>query len=383
MLGGGYRHRHVVVTRPVHASLGRSPRRLLSLLLGALIGIAGLVTVPAPAFAAPANDNFADAQVLTGAPVTVTGSNAAATKEPGERSHADNAGGKSVWFSWTAPDYGSVDVDLAGSSFDTLLAVYTGDSVGDLVLIGSVDDTPSGGRQGRISFPVVAGTTYRIAVDGYDGASGSIKLALDFGIATTGVVAGQVVDGQQVGLGLVCVAVYGEDGAGVGYAVTDGSGHYRVNDVEPGDYRVGFNDLGGAAGLRPASADDPGTRRGGRTRHGLLRHLNRDPQGRLGPAQRWCHLDLTRSAPRDEPLGLTRDEPVTDEPGLAGKGDIGPTADADREAPTGGVKTLLVSADRACVRVAADRARRSTRVRRTVPGRDRRSCLKRLRAIGP
>ena len=176
--------------------------------------------------------------------MTATGSNAAATKEAGEPNHADNAGGRSVWFSWTAPDYGSVDVDLAGSSFDTLLAIYTGDSVGDLVLIGSVDDTPSGGRQGRMSFPVVAGTTYRIAVDGYDGASGSIKIALDFGIATTGVIAGQVVDGQQVGLGLVCVAVYGEDGAGVGYAVTDGSGRYRVNDVEPGDYRVGFNDCG-------------------------------------------------------------------------------------------------------------------------------------------
>src|SRR5206468_3408882 len=43
---------------------------------------------PPPPPAAPANDNFAAAQVLSGSTGTVTGTNAGATTEPGEPQHA-------------------------------------------------------------------------------------------------------------------------------------------------------------------------------------------------------------------------------------------------------------------------------------------------------
>jgi len=54
----------------------------------------------------------------------VAGTNADASKESGEPSHAGDAGGHSVG-SAGAPSNGTVVVDTIGSTFDTLLAVYT------------------------------------------------------------------------------------------------------------------------------------------------------------------------------------------------------------------------------------------------------------------
>src|SRR5829696_10582956 len=95
------------------------------------LALATVALVPAaPAFAAPANDNFADAQVPnTGDTNPTSGSNVDATKEPGEPDHAGDAGGASVWYGWTAPHDGPATVDTCDSGFDTLLAVYTGGSV--------------------------------------------------------------------------------------------------------------------------------------------------------------------------------------------------------------------------------------------------------------
>src|SRR5262245_62081586 len=90
--------------------------------------------------AAPANDNFANRLLLTGTNVNTTGANVDATKEPGEPNHANRAGGKSVWWRWTAPGNGEVMVDTIGSSFDTLLGVYTGTSVSNLTMVAGNDD---------------------------------------------------------------------------------------------------------------------------------------------------------------------------------------------------------------------------------------------------
>src|SRR5207248_9187787 len=110
-------------------------------------------------------DLFANAQTLSGASGTVSGTTVGMTKEAGEPNHAGNAGGHSIWYAWTAPAAGSVTVDTIGSSFDTLLAAYTGSSVSALTTIASNDD--ASGTQSRITFTAAAGTTYRIAVDGY------------------------------------------------------------------------------------------------------------------------------------------------------------------------------------------------------------------------
>jgi Calx-beta domain-containing protein len=133
---------------------------------------------------APANDNFANAQLLNGSTGTVAGSNAFATKEPGEPTNPPNTGGgKSVWYNWTAPGTGQATFDTNGSNYDTILAVYTGTSVNALTHITSNDDidplTAPEPRniQSRVTFSATAGTNYRIQVDGFDGDQGNIVLS--------------------------------------------------------------------------------------------------------------------------------------------------------------------------------------------------------------
>jgi hypothetical protein len=129
--------------------------------------------------ARPANDNFADAQGLSGSSASVNGTNVGATRESGEPNHAGNTGGHSVWYFWTAPSGNPVTIDTIGSSFNTLLAVYTGGSVSALTAVTSNDDISSSIQQSRVSFTPVAGNIYRIAVDGKTGVTGSIVLTLN------------------------------------------------------------------------------------------------------------------------------------------------------------------------------------------------------------
>ncbi len=125
------------------------------------------------------NDAFEDAIILEGNQLTVSGTNLDATEESGEPTHAGVGGGKSVWWTWTSPASGSVDINTVGSGFDTVLAVYQGSRVDNLTRITSNDDIDYGVvLQSRVAFEAVAGQAYQIAVDGYSGADGSIALAL-------------------------------------------------------------------------------------------------------------------------------------------------------------------------------------------------------------
>ncbi len=132
----------------------------------------------------PANDVFEDSlSIQADLPQKVTGGNFAASKEQGEPAHAGKAGGRSVWWHWKAPDPAPalVEINSFGSSFDTLLAVYTGVSVSNLSAVVSSDDggTDADNRlQSRVTFAPVAGQAYRIAVDGLNGAEGNITLQL-------------------------------------------------------------------------------------------------------------------------------------------------------------------------------------------------------------
>jgi len=106
---------------------------------------------------------------------TVTNTNLRASKETSEPNHAGNAGGASVWFIWTAPASGSATIDTIGSSFDTLLGVYTGTSVGSLTSIVS-DDNSGGSGTSKVVFTATSGTIYRIAVDGFNAGRGNVAL---------------------------------------------------------------------------------------------------------------------------------------------------------------------------------------------------------------
>jgi hypothetical protein len=130
----------------------------------------------------PVNDFFASATPLTGLLGTNSVDTSNATKEAGEPNHAGNAGGKSVWYSFTAPANGVLTLDTEGSTFDTLLAVYLGSTVSSLTPVGSDDDAYPGAPGGfsYLNQVVHSNLTYHIAIDGYGGASGIASLTYSF-----------------------------------------------------------------------------------------------------------------------------------------------------------------------------------------------------------
>ncbi|HEY0729148.1 MAG TPA: hypothetical protein VGD38_13810, partial [Pyrinomonadaceae bacterium] len=125
---------------------------------------------PKPTPSPPPNDNFAAAQVISGCVGSVNGTNVGATAEGGEPNHSPPsivAGNRSVWYQWQAPVSGTVEIDTAGSGYDTVLAVYTGNAVNSLALVIKNDDVVQGDTSSFVSFSALAGQTYRIAVDGF------------------------------------------------------------------------------------------------------------------------------------------------------------------------------------------------------------------------
>lgn len=138
-----------------------------------------LVSAVRAAFPVP-NDNRAAATPLTAWGGHYEQTTWTATKEPGEPSHAGNAGGASVWFRWTAARSGSASISTQGSDYDTLLAVYRLDANGALVPVAASDDV-AGATTSAVQFTVTAGDVLLIAVDGRAltptvAASGDLKL---------------------------------------------------------------------------------------------------------------------------------------------------------------------------------------------------------------
>jgi len=127
----------------------------------------------------PDNDDFAHAAPI-GQGDQVSARNYNATKEAGEPIHASSVfGTRSLWWSFTATAGGfPMTIATAGSNFDTVLSVYTGNSLGALTVIAANDDAGAGSSASQVEFNVTAGATYRIAVDGFQGTQGDIVLSM-------------------------------------------------------------------------------------------------------------------------------------------------------------------------------------------------------------
>lgn len=138
------------------------------------------VTVLPPSAPLPSNDDFGDAQVLSGIEASAAGENREATGQPGEPNHAGAAEPlSSVWYRWDAPDDGVLRVNTFDSDFDTVLAVYSGPAVDALVPVAANDDA-DGTLQSSLETRVEAGVSYSIAVDGFGDDEGEIALRLEF-----------------------------------------------------------------------------------------------------------------------------------------------------------------------------------------------------------
>jgi hypothetical protein len=112
----------------------------------------------------PPNDNFADAEEISGRSGTVTGSNAGADTEVGEPTHGSYGDKYTVWWKWTSPVNGTATFNINGSSihYGVILAVYTGSSVSELNYVADALIQ----IQPNAEFSVTRGTTYYITVAG-------------------------------------------------------------------------------------------------------------------------------------------------------------------------------------------------------------------------
>lgn len=192
---------------------------------------------PLPSPSPPPNNDFANAQIISGACGSISGTNLGANKESGEPSHSPDGdpGGHSVWYQWQAPSSGSTTMTTAGSNYDTVLAVYTGNGVTTLTAIAKNDDAaPPGLLTSSVTFTATAGTTYQIAVDGWNGDAGNITLNWTSGNCPTidSVMprAGRTSGGQQIILigSFANLSVVNLGGTSASWSYTNGTSEITV-----------------------------------------------------------------------------------------------------------------------------------------------------------
>ncbi len=135
-------------------------------------------------------DYFTNRETIFTTNGTLIGDNSAATFETGEPKHGGKPGGHSLWISWVAPTNGVATFDTHGSSFDTLMSAYTlnptnGTQVTQLHEEARNDDDPGFEPTSLLQIGAIAGHEYEIAVDGYEGAVGTVFFHWNFLPATS------------------------------------------------------------------------------------------------------------------------------------------------------------------------------------------------------
>ena len=150
----------------------------LAILIAALALV--LASSATHAFDQPANDNFANAEVISGLPSTVYGNNLGSTTESGEPRLCGFVG-STVWYRFTPSQDGIVIADTLGSGYDTVLSAYQGSDLTSLSLLACNDDA-FGSYQSGIYFPVSAGETVYVQVGGFAGGTGYFALNLAAGV---------------------------------------------------------------------------------------------------------------------------------------------------------------------------------------------------------
>lgn len=143
-------------------------------------------SVDVPMVVHPGNDNFAQAQTVSGRSIAIHASNLAATMQLtggpapffpvyGEPTWGQNQGGHSIWYRWTAPADGLCVIDGAGTNFALLIDVCLGSDVNSLsVVTGNALST----LYAPVEFDAIAGTTYYISLDGFFGEEGQLDWTL-------------------------------------------------------------------------------------------------------------------------------------------------------------------------------------------------------------
>ena len=134
-----------------------------------------------PAPFAPAADSgdptFAAAAIVRSYTSTQVFSSAGGTTSAGELPPCFGIGGASEWFAVVAEEAGSLYVNTDGSSYDTVLGVYTYSPAGrGLALLACDNNSGLDRRDSAVSVPVEKGRTNFVVIDGFNGASGVATL---------------------------------------------------------------------------------------------------------------------------------------------------------------------------------------------------------------
>ena len=161
------------------------------------LAVLGVVSEPArspataaPALAPPPNDNW-DGRLHwqpnweSGAdtfPVAIDTTNVEATLQPGESAQCAPIGA-TIWYEWWPERSGTLTVDTAGSTINTVLAIYTQGSQAELIpsppggnLAAVACDDNALGLQSRVSVGVSPGKPIWIQVGGVNGEQGAIRV---------------------------------------------------------------------------------------------------------------------------------------------------------------------------------------------------------------
>ena len=128
----------------------------------------------------PANDDFADRELYGTTQGGMVGTNVGGSRENYEPVHfGENEPQSTAWWSFLAPSNSIASVSTIGSNFDTVLSVYKGDSLQQLVPV-AWNDNGLGSLQSYIEFEVENGVAYSFAVGGKDSQEGQILVSVNF-----------------------------------------------------------------------------------------------------------------------------------------------------------------------------------------------------------
>lgn len=127
------------------------------------------------------HDDFDAARPIGSASYTDTVSTRDATSWEDDPAMCAGTGSRTVWYRYNAVSDGTLTLDTVGSTYDTVMAAYTG-SRGNLAELGCNNDTA--GSASRLEFSVQAGTTYYVMVSslGHAGHGGTLTLHAAFNL---------------------------------------------------------------------------------------------------------------------------------------------------------------------------------------------------------
>lgn len=125
----------------------------------------------------PANDDFASPVEVTPLPFNHQIDTTRATQANDDPSLCAGEESATVWYRFVPPSAGTLTVDTFGSSYDTVLAVFTGER-GALTIQACNDD--SSGGQSEVTLSVAEGQTYFIEAASYSSVGGRLNLSASF-----------------------------------------------------------------------------------------------------------------------------------------------------------------------------------------------------------